>query len=640
MFSVAAVGIARVGLDGRFVEVNDAFCAIHGYERDELLRLTFQQITHPEDLPNDWRQMGRLLAGEIPTFSIEKRKIRKTGEIFWVSFSVALERSETGAPLQYITAVQDITAVKKTEKELVDLNRRLKSLMNALPVGVTFSDDLTCERITGNPVALAQFAAVPTDNLSASAPDMTAPGRKVQYWQQGVLVKDSELPLQRSVRENRVVPPQEYEVISPNGRRWYTEASGAPIQDEQGAVVAGVAVTVDVTDRKQAEEALRLSEERLRLTLESGAMGTFEFDFETGRSLWNETEYRLLGLEPENALSAPETFFHYVHPEDITTLQEQWNQALLSGKLDADFRIIRADGEVRWLKGKGAFIDQTFGGTSRKPGRSIRFLGVNYDITDQKVAEERIRELNAGLEERVSKRTLQLEQANQSLESFSYSVSHDLRAPLRALNGFAKILMQDFEAHLPPTAKDCLDEISQNAKRMGQLIDDLLDFSRQSRQSLYKSAFCMAQLVAQCVEESMHDGHEVVRVQQLHDSVGDPALMKQVWLNLIGNAIKYSKQSQPPTIEIGSEKTDHDVVYRIKDNGVGFDMQYAGKLFGVFQRLHRQEDYEGTGVGLAITKQIIHRHGGRIWAEARAGHGATFYFALPIHSSSFEATTS
>ncbi len=225
----------------------------------------------------------------------------------------------------------------------------------------------------------------------------------------------------------------------------------------------------------------------------------------------------------------------------------------------------------------------------------------------------------------------ELQIANQELESFSYSVSHDLRAPLRALSGYSKILIEDYSEKLDEEGKQTIQAITHNAERMGMLIDDLLAFSRLGRKEVVKTEVDMKKLVESIVLESSkmtpHDA--IIKVGELPLVNGDYALLHQVIFNLISNAVKYSSKQKSPLIEISSEEESDEIVISVKDNGVGFDMQYANKLFGVFQRLHARQEFEGTGVGLAIVKRIIARHGGKVWAEGKVNEGAEFYFSLP-----------
>jgi light-regulated signal transduction histidine kinase (bacteriophytochrome) len=229
------------------------------------------------------------------------------------------------------------------------------------------------------------------------------------------------------------------------------------------------------------------------------------------------------------------------------------------------------------------------------------------------------------------KRTAELEAANKELEAFSYSVSHDLRAPLRAVDGFSQAVIEDFGPQLPEAGRRYLRMIRGSAKRMGDLIDDLLTFSRLSRQPLNKELVNTGELVGNVLEEMSgeREGRQVdVRIEDLPVCHADPALLKQVWINVLSNALKFTRKREAAVVEIGSVLEQDETVFVVRDNGTGFDMRYSDKLFGVFQRLHRADEFDGTGVGLAIVQRVIHRHGGRVWADAAVDHGATFYFTL------------
>jgi light-regulated signal transduction histidine kinase (bacteriophytochrome) len=258
----------------------------------------------------------------------------------------------------------------------------------------------------------------------------------------------------------------------------------------------------------------------------------------------------------------------------------------------------------------------------------VGLRGGFVDITHIKNADAEIRKLNRELEQRVTDRTRQLIEVNRNLESFTYSVAHDLRAPLRALSGFSSILMNDLE-DIPDTDKKYLNLIQRNAHEMGELIDNLLSYSRLGKISLEKKMFLPAPLVYDVIKDlgdEMDLSKVEFKISDLPLCEADPVLMKQLWVNLLSNAIKFSRTRDYPVVEIGSLMEEEKQVYFVRDNGIGFDIRYANKLFGIFERLHTSGEYEGTGIGLAIAQRIIELHGGKIWAESELDKGATFYF--------------
>jgi signal transduction histidine kinase len=259
-------------------------------------------------------------------------------------------------------------------------------------------------------------------------------------------------------------------------------------------------------------------------------------------------------------------------------------------------------------------------------------VSLQGEVSQRRRAEEELRRLNEELEKRVQERTARLEAANRELEGFAYSVSHDLRAPLRAIDGFSRVFLEEYGEKVNAEGERLLNIIRQNTQKMGQLVDDLLAFSQSARQEVQAVALDMDALMKAVIKEqrSLTRGRDLKWVlNPLGRAWGDPALLRQVWVNLLSNALKFTGPRENPVIEVGCRREDREIVYYVQDNGVGFDMKYGHKLFGVFQRLHRQEEFPGTGVGLALVQRIVQRHGGRVWAEGQVDKGATFYFSLP-----------
>jgi len=289
---------------------------------------------------------------------------------------------------------------------------------------------------------------------------------------------------------------------------------------------------------------------------------------------------------------------------------------MLEGKIPSDVSerpYIRKDGSTVW-------VSRTISLVRDATGVPQYFVRIVEDITERK-----------DLEHRIAVRTEQLEAKNKELESFSYSVSHDLRSPLRAIGGYTRLLEEDYGAHLNEEAKHWLNVVRSEAGRMGKLIDDLLAFSRLGREDFKSARIDMTALAQEVASELRLAAVPPARIEMdsLPLASGDRAMLRQVWVNLIGNAIKYSAKRDQPRVRISGKKLQDETVYRIEDNGVGFDMRYYSKLFGVFQRLHSMEEFAGTGIGLAIVQRVVTRHRGRVWAESEPGRGAIFYFSLP-----------
>jgi PAS domain S-box-containing protein len=283
----------------------------------------------------------------------------------------------------------------------------------------------------------------------------------------------------------------------------------------------------------------------------------------------------------------------------------------ISKRMQAEEELRRNHEHLEWLVGE-------------------RTRSLQTEITERRRAELAVKELNATLELRVAERTSELQSTIRDLQTFSYSISHDLRTPLRSINSFASVLLEDFSAELNEEGKRLVKSIVQRTVTMGALIDDLLSFSRISRQQLKLQQIDMTVLAREVIATLPDSGNRVAfKVPQLPAARGDRSMIAQVLENLIANAVKFSRKVEQPRVELGSLAGEGEVVYFVKDNGIGFDMKYVDAIFGVFQRLHSSEDFEGTGVGLAIVEQIITKHGGRVWAEGSPGEGATFYFSLP-----------
>jgi len=395
----------------------------------------------------------------------------------------------------------------------------------------------------------------------------------------------------------------------------------------RGAVLT---VAQNVTERRKAERALRESELRLRRIVDLVPHRIFARN-QAGRFLLaNRAVAEFWGTEVVQVVGKT---FHSLHryPEEAAQILRNDLEVIESGvpKHKLEERLTNASGEQRiLLTTRIPFSDAAWGGQV--------VLGVSIDITDLKRAEEEIRRLNESLESRVQERTAQLEEANKELEAFTYSVAHDLRAPLRHMSGFARILVEDYGPALDENARHYLDRVSGGARHMGQLVDDLLNLSRVGRKELSLQLTPLDSLVKSALDELGPElaGREIEwRIRPLPSINCDATLLKQVFVNLLSNAVKYTRTRERAVIEVGQTTHDQQRVVFVRDNGIGFDMAYSRKLFGIFQRLHSSKDFEGTGVGLAIVQRILQKHGWRIWTEAAINQGATFFFTVESRQS-------
>ncbi|TYQ28851.1 PAS domain-containing protein [Pseudanabaena sp. UWO310] len=376
-----------------------------------------------------------------------------------------------------------------------------------------------------------------------------------------------------------------------------------------------VVIVRDITERKETEQQLQNLTDRLTLALKSAAIGIWERDLVRDQLVWDRGMYELYGVSPEQFTNNRLTWLNYVYPSDREII-ESASQLALQGKKDYDieFRIVLPNGSIRYIQAYALL---------QRDGEGIpqRFIGINFDITERKIAETKIIQT-----------ARQLANTNHELESFSYSVSHDLRAPLRHMNGFVMALQQQLQKHEAlndPKVEHYLQVIAKSSQKMGHLIDGLLTLSRYGRRSLESTQIPVRVLVDEAIailrNEPSYNPMVKFSIGDLPVVIGDPILLQQVFCNLIGNAVKFSRTRANPHIIIDSLP---DQTIRIQDNGVGFQIEYAEKLFGAFQRLHNEREFEGTGIGLAIVQRIVQRHGGSIWAEGYPDRGATFFLKI------------
>jgi PAS domain S-box-containing protein len=548
--------------------------------------------------------------GHLDYYELQVRKA--DGSLAWVNLS--MQQFEFEGETALLSSLIDITARKEIDDRLRQSEADLRQAQRVAKLG-SWRWDIATNRLEWSDEMFRIFG-IEKENFSGSLQEVIA---KSIHPDDRVEVERSNLSV---IQEGKPIP-LEYRVIwSDQSIHVVWAEAGELTLDEEGKPAFLTGIVQDITERKKAEKALQearqLYENIFRLSPEVIVV-TSEV---TGRYLAaSDSHERITGYR------ADEVIGHHVDEFIIWESDDDRRRIL---KLLYEQGAVHNE-EMRFHRRSGEFYTALLSMARVEVGGEWCVVSVVTDITERKRAEEEVRRLNAELEQRVMERTEQLETANKELESFSYSVSHDLRAPLRAIDGFSRILQEDFPG-LSAEASRLIHSVRSNAQQMGRLIDDLLKFSRLNRQPLNKRNVNTAELVRQALQtlEPEREGRQVeITLGELPVCLGDPGLLLQVWMNLLSNALKFTRKRDNVQIEIGSQVNERgETVYFVRDNGVGFDMQYAGKLFGVFQRLHRADEFEGTGVGLALVQRIIQRHGGRIWAEAQHDVGAKFSFTV------------
>ncbi|WP_291996418.1 PAS domain S-box protein [Candidatus Accumulibacter sp. ACC012] len=851
-FAQAAVGIAQVAPDGSWLEVNQRLCDIVGYSREELLQLSFQDITHPDDLASDLQLVGEVLAATRKTYTLEKRYLHKSAAVVWIRLTVALLRASDEAPKYFIAVIEDITDRKLAEAALRESDEKLRMFIDHAPAAlamfdrqmrylsvsrrwledygladcaivgrshyeifpeitevwkdvhrramagevvradedrferydgsaqwlrwevrpwhaadgtvggiIVFSEDITARKVAeasarqGELLLDSVFQALPdlfflidtdgtiSDYRARRSADLYLPpeaflGKRMQdilpaeigtmaerkmaeirergglatydydlaigdavhhfearlarlpndgpfiavvrditrehqdrlllaisearyrtlfeYAPDGIVITDQEgyyrdanpalcrmLGYTREalngLHASALVVAAEHSHIAPaldaiRAKADYHREWQFQRQDGSTFVADVIATTMpngsplamirDITALKQAEASLREQEQFFRLIAENIGDMVSVLDLE-GRHLYNSPAYRTLFGESAD-LKGSDAFAN-IHPDDRERVRQGFRQTIETGAgRRGSFRVVLADGSSR-------DIESQYGVIRAADGRVERVVLVSRDVTEHKDMVDKIRQLNSELEERVRQRTAELASANKALQTFTYSVSHDLKAPLRGIDGYSQLLLENHDRLLDEEGRVFLGNVRQGVAQMTRLIEDLLAYSRMERQSLHRQTLDLSSQLALVLEARRADieaSGAVVDVA-LHGLTahGDAEGLTMILRNLVDNALKFAANRQPPTLTISARQSEHAVLLAFKDNGIGFDMQFHDRIFEIFQRLQRAEDYAGTGVGLAIVAKAAQRMGGRIWAESAPGQGATFYLELP-----------
>jgi PAS domain S-box-containing protein len=439
--------------------------------------------------------------------------------------------------------------------------------------------------------------------------------------------REAALTLIQRIKQGEIVKSFELRRLTKDGRVLDVWLTTTLLMDEKGSPVAIATTERDITERKRAETVLQQKLEelsRMATVVSDSNDAVIMHDFDGKILAWNRGAQETYGYTEAEALgrNVREIVATADREAALTLIQN-----IKQGKLVRSF-------ELRRLAKDGRVLDVWLTSTLLRDekGQPVAIATTERDITERKRTEEEIRELNTGLERRVIERTTQLEAANKELEAFSYSVSHDLRAPLRSIDGFSQVLLEDYADKIDAAGQDALKRVRAAAQRMAQLIDDMLKLSRVTRSEMRLETVdlsSMAHAVLDELQRTQPNRQVDCVIAEGIVAKGDTQLLRAVLENLLGNAWKFTGKQGYARIEFGRSQRDGETAYFVRDNGAGFDMAFVNKLFGAFQRLHTVEEFPGTGIGLATVQRVIHRHGGRVWAEGALTKGATFYFTIP-----------
>ncbi|HEY4260955.1 MAG TPA: PAS domain S-box protein, partial [Schlesneria sp.] len=596
------VCIIRMNTDGHVLDFNAGAELMLGYTADEIIGHPMEAFHLESEVVAFRQEMFEKFHQEFPGFSVfvisarqggcddrEWTFVCRDGTHLFVKLTVTAIRDCRGVTEEFLAVATDITKQVRTEQ-------RLRNVVEATPSGMVMANPRG--RITlVNRAAEAMFGYSRLE-LIGEPIDRLIP-----------VAIDSELAFNRSPpsepNDQTIAPARIVTGIRRDGTQFPVEVTLSPI-DAAGRCDVIIAV-IDASERNSAMDSLKESEERFRELAETVHEVFWLIDAKSGRVLYVSPAYdSIWGKSRETLYENPMEWSKAIHPDDQDRVQSLFTASLRTGEFDTDFCLVHADGTNRWIHSRAFPV-------RAEDGTVIRLVGVSEDITLRKKMEQA------------------LLTSNEELEAFCYSVSHDLRAPLRHVVGFSQAVIEDYADKLDDEGREMLDMIREATHKMGALIDDLLALSRVSRREMQIEEINLTQMFADIVDElkgNYSNRHLSFSVADRMVTLGDRRMLRLALFNLLDNAVKYSALKDPAMIEFGSSSSTTGPVFFVRDNGTGFDEKYCNKLFVPFQRLHRDEEFAGTGIGLAIVKRVVNRHGGRVWAEGVKGQGAIFSFTI------------
>lgn len=607
-------GLWDVDLRTNEVYMSPRGCEILGYLPDEMEQVArvWYQLVHPDDMPETTNRLQAHLEGRSPIFEIEQRLQMKSGTWKWVlTRGKLVERDANGQPVRVTGTHTDITERKRADEQLRESESKFRALFNNnhAPMMLIAPEDGAI--MDANPAACTFYHWTHAEITAKKIADIN-------------ILSNSEVManIQKAIHDQRRSFQFQHRLAS--GEIRDVEVYSGPIEHNGRTLL--YSIIHDITIRKQAEEALQQRNIFIETMLEHAPIGFAVNLMDTGAATFVSKKFDAIYGVPVGSLGSIDDYFEkvYLDPVFRERIRERMLTDIASGDPDRmqweNIPIATENGEKKIVTALNIPL----------PEQNLMISTVQ-DVTERWRAEDEIRKLNADLEQHVIERTAQLEAANKELEAFSYSVSHDLRAPLRGIDGWSLAISEDYQDLLDEKGRQYISRVREETQRMGRLIDDLLRLAQVARTEMQKGPVNLsdlAQSIAARLHETQPDRSVEFVIQPGLVATADAYLLEIVLTNLLSNAFKFTGKQPAARIEFGMVKTEGKEAYFVRDNGVGFNMAYAKNLFGAFQRMHKQSDFPGTGIGLATVKRIIYRHGGMAWAEAEKDIGATFYFTL------------
>jgi PAS domain S-box-containing protein len=626
--------IVMLDTRGNVTSWNPGAELVQGYGASQIVGRHFSCFYPPEDAQKGKADEALNTAAAKGRFEEEGWRVRKGGSLFCANVVITALRDNRGALQGFTLVTRDISERKLAQEALQKSEERYRRLVELCPDALLVQ---SASRIVYVNSAAARLlgARNPQQLIGKPVKEIIHP----DYWEivqrrlrqlrdEGTTVfwKSAEGRLQRSKGEGTVVPFIEEKFIRLDGGEVDVEVAATPLTFQDKPAVQIIAR--DITRRKRSTETLRESEGHRSAILHTALDAIVSINHEGRVVEWNPAAERMFGYPRSDALGREMAeliippSLRAAHRQGLARCLESGESPLLGRRL-----------EMNAMRADGTMFPVELAITSIGTDRPALFIGYIRDITEQKQMAGELRRLHTELERQVAERTAELEAANKELDAFNSSVSHDLRTPLLHIRGFVELLRARASATLDEESREHLRTIAESARVMDKLIEDLLTYAVLGQRRLVKTSVRVMELVDAAQRDLAEEiGERTIQwtIGELPDVQADPMMLRQVWVSLISNALKYTRPRDTARIEIGCADQRDELIFFVRDNGVGFDMKHADKLFGVFQRLHRAEEFEGTGIGLANVQRIVQRHGGRAWAEGKVNEGATFYFSLPV----------